>query len=94
MHKNNNLSKPITEGYLAGLAAIIVTILWIDDAPFSPWIILPLYLIGLICLAIPTLWILSKDRPIKDWVLQHPSRYSSIGFLGIILIVGFFKFVF
>ncbi|MDC3220115.1 hypothetical protein OAU00_03410 [Saprospiraceae bacterium] len=94
MQKNNNSAKPITEGYLAGLAALIVTFLWIDDAPFSPWIILPLYLIGLICLAIPTLWILSKDRPIKDWVLQQPSRYFSIGLLGIILIIGFFEIVF
>lgn len=94
MPKKNNSAKPITEGYLAGLATLIVTFLWIDDAPFSPWIILPLYLIGLICLTISTLWILSKERPIKEWVSQRPSRYFSIGLLMIILIVVFFKIAF
>lgn len=82
--------KSITEGYLAGGAALLVTILWIIYAPFHPLIIFIVFLISLVCLSISTLWILAKENKIKEWINFRPIRYLIVGVLEVILIIAFF----
>lgn len=82
--------KSITEGYIAGLAALIVSILWMFYAPFHLMIIFVPFLIGLFCLSLSTLWVLSKEKSIKEWFSNQPFRYLIVGFIEVALIIGFF----
>jgi len=79
--------KPITEGYLAGGGALLVAILWILFDAFHPMIILALYLVAIICLSIATLWLLSKEKTIKEWYSGQPVRYYASGFIGLFYVL-------
>ena len=81
--------KSITEGYLAGGSALIVTILWMVYSPILPLIIFALFLIALACLSISTLWLLSKEATIKKWFISHPVRYLIVGAIEVAFIVVF-----
>ena len=80
----------ITEGYLAGIAALLVTILWMIYAPFHQMVVFTLYLIALFCLSLSTLWVLAKEKTIKEWFLNQTSRYLIVGVIEVALIVVFF----
>ena len=82
--------KSITEGYVAGIAALIVSILWMFNAPFHSMIIFLPFLIALFCLSLSTLWVLSEEKLIKEWFSTQPFRYLIVGFIELALIVGFF----
>ena len=60
--------KSITEGYLAGGAALIVAVLWTVFDAFHPLIILPLYLMAIFCLSLSTFWLLSEKKTKKEGV--------------------------
>jgi hypothetical protein len=80
--------KPITEGYLAGGAALIVAILWLVFDAFHPLIIFTLYVIALFCLSLSTLWLLSKEKTIKEWFSGQPARLFTAGFVGLFFILA------
>ena len=82
--------KSITEGYVAGIAALIVSILWMFNAPCHPMIIFVPFLIALFCLSLSTLWVFSKEKSIKEWFTSQPFRYFIVGGIEVALIVGFF----
>jgi len=63
---SHSKDKPITEGYLAGGASLIVSILWIIYSPFSPFIILILLVISLFCLALSTFWLIKERKKINE----------------------------
>lgn len=60
--------KSITEGYLAGGAALIVAVLWTVFDAFHPLIILPLYIIAIFCLFLSTRWLITKEKAKKNGV--------------------------
>ena len=82
--------KPVSEGYLVGVAALLVTILWMFFAPFHPMIIFTLYLIALFCLSLSTLWILAKEKTIKEWFFDQTARFLTVGVIEVALMVIFF----
>ena len=82
--------KLITEGYLAGGSALIVTILWMVYSTFHPLVIFALFLVALFCLSLTTLWLLSKEATIKEWFKSQPLRYLIVGVVEVALIVAFF----
>ena len=90
MPTNQFNDKSIFEGYLTGGASLIVTILWIIYSPFHPLVIFALFLISLFCLSLSTLWLLSKEKTIKEWFRNQTSRYFIVGSLEFTMIVGFF----
>jgi hypothetical protein len=81
-------NQPITEGYLAGGAALMVAVLWLVFDVFHPLMILALYTISFFCLSITTLWLLSKDKTIKDWFSGQPVRFISAGILGLFFVLS------
>lgn len=60
--------KSITEGYLAGSAALLIAILWTVFDAFHPLLILPLYLIALFCFFLSTRWLIAKKKAKKNSV--------------------------
>ena len=90
MSTTRSSDKSITEGYLAGIGALLVTILWIIYAPFHQMIIFALYLVALFCLSLSTLWALSKEKTIREWFLNQRSRYLIVGGIEVALIAVFF----
>ena len=60
--------KSITEGYLAGGAALLVAVLWTVFDAFHPLIILPLYIIAIFCLFLSTRWLIAKEKDKKNGV--------------------------
>ena len=82
--------KSITEGYLAGGAALIVTILWMVYSPFHPLIIFILFLVSQVCLSLSMLWLLSKEMTIIEWLKVRPLRYLIAGLLEVIIVIAFF----
>ena len=82
--------KSITEGYIAGGAALLVTILWMVYSPFHPLIIFILFLVSLFCFSLSTLWLLAKEMTILDWFKVRPLRYLIVGLLEVILAIAFF----
>jgi NADH:ubiquinone oxidoreductase subunit 6 (subunit J) len=87
MSPTQSREKPITEGYLAGGAALIVAILWLVLDAFNPVIIFTLYVIAIFCLSISTLWLLSKEKTIKEWLSGQPARLFTTGFVGLFFIL-------
>jgi hypothetical protein len=87
MSTTQSREKPITEGYLAGGAALIVAILWLVLDAYHPVIIFTLYAIALFCLSISTLWLLSKEKTIKEWITGRPAHLFTTGFVGLFFIL-------
>ena len=81
--------KAITEGYLAGGAALLVTISWIVYSPLHPLIIFILFLLSLFCFSLSTLWLLAKEMTIKEWFTDRPLRYLNVCLLEVILVIAF-----
>ena len=81
--------KSITEGYLAGGAALLVTILWVVYSPLHPLIIFILFLVSLFCFSLSTLWLLAKEMTIKEWFTGRPLRYLIVGLFEVILVIAF-----
>ena len=92
MSTTQSKDKPVTEGYLVGIATLLVTILWMFYAPFHPMIIFTLYLIALFCLSLSTLWVLAKEKTIEEWFLNQTARSLTVGVIEATLIVIFFLF--
>ena len=86
--------KAITEGYLAGGSALLVTILWIVYSPLHPLIIFILFLVSLFCFSLSTLWLLAKEMTIKEWFKVRSLRYLIVGLLEVILVIAFFTALF
>ena len=84
-HSNNH---PITEGLLAGGAALMLAILWLVFDAFHPLIIFVLYAISFVCLSITTLWLLSNDKTIKEFFTGRPVRYFAAGMAGLFFILS------
>jgi hypothetical protein len=87
---NYSNDKSISEGYLAGGASLMVTILWMAFAPFHPLAIFTLFAISLFCFTLSTLWVLSKEKTIKEWFAVHYSRSIFVVMIEIVLIIVFF----
>lgn len=90
MSQTKTNDKAITEGYLAGGAALIVTILWVIYAPFHPLVIFIPFLISLVCLSLSTLWLLSHEKTIREWFISQPIRYIIVGIIEVIFIALYF----
>lgn len=82
--------KPVTEGYLTGGASLIVTILWMLYSSFYTMVIFTLFLISLFCLSLSTLWLLSKEKTIKEWFTSQPLRYVIVVLIELALFAVFF----
>ena len=81
--------RPISEGYLAGGAALTVTILWLFFSTLHPLIIFTLYVIALFCLSLSTLWLFSKEKTIKEWLTARPMRSYIVVIIEVFFIVIF-----
>ena len=81
--------KPVTEGYLAGGASSIVTILWMLYSSLHTMVIFTLFLISLFCLSLSTLWLLSKEKTVKEWFKSQPLRYVTVVLIELTLLVVF-----
>ena len=90
MSKLRSRENPIAEGFLAGIATLLVTIAWIAHAPFHQMIVFALYLVALFCLSLSTLWVLSREKTIKEWFLHQTSRYLIVFIIEIALMIVFF----
>ena len=82
--------KSVTDGYLAGGSALIITILWMVYSPFHPLVIFAPFLVALFCLSMTTLWLLSEEVTLKEWFNHRPLRYLVVGAVELALMVAFF----
>ena len=81
--------KPITEGYLAGGAALAVTVLWLLFAEIHPVFTFLLYVTALFCASLSTLWLFSREKTIREWVSAHSLRLYTIAVIEILLLAAF-----
>jgi hypothetical protein len=94
MSTSRRRDKPVTEGFLAGGASLIVTILWMLYSSFHAMAIFALFLISLFCLSLSTLWLLSKEKTIKEWFKSQPLHYLIVVLIELALFAVFFLTLF
>lgn len=90
MSQSKTNDKAITEGYLAGGAALIVTILWMVYAPFHSLVIFIPFVTSLACITLSTLRLVSNEITIREWFISQPIRYIIVGIIEVIFIVLYF----
>ena len=88
--KQQLADKPILTTIIAGGASLLISLIWLWGEVFHPFIILAPYTIGLSCIFIATIWILSKGMSAKDWLLRHPAYFFISGFIFTLCLLIFF----
>lgn len=62
--------RPIYTALISGVACLIVAVLWIVLSDFSPFIILPFYLGGLLLIAASIMWPMAGNKSLLPLVWE------------------------
>lgn len=84
--------KPVAEGYIAGISSLIVALVWAMYSPFDFLVIFPIFMVALFCISISTIWTISGEETVSQWIGGHYSRITILVFVEFILIVLFYIF--
>lgn len=91
MKKPVTKDRPIVEGLIAGTGALVLSFFWIIFEAFPPWVVFLLYLAGLFCLSLSSLWIISGGDYSK-WFAEDPVRFFFFSVIVIALVVVFLDY--